>query len=71
VSIARPAEKGRKFFNEKEKKMADTQKNLQPKKEDIEIEPLSDTVLEDVSGGAVSVTCPLASCSDAVCSSLA
>jgi hypothetical protein len=39
------------------------------KKEDIQIEPLSDKVLEDVSGGASgALLCPLASCSDVACS---
>jgi hypothetical protein len=46
--------------------MADTQnnQNQQPNKEDFQIEPISDQALEDVSGG----TCPIASCSDALCS---
>ena len=37
------------------------------KKQDVEIEPLSDQALEDVSGGALEA-CPIASCSANVCS---
>jgi hypothetical protein len=45
-----------------------TKPNTVPeKKQDVEIEPLSDQALEDVSGGALEL-CPLASCSANVCS---
>ncbi len=37
------------------------------KKDDIQVEPLSDEALEDVSGGAKAL-CPVASCSANVCS---
>ncbi len=37
------------------------------KKQDVEIEPLSDQALEDVSGGVLE-PCPIASCSANVCS---
>ncbi len=42
--------------------------NAVPKKQDdVQIEPLSDQALEDVSGGFLS-PCPVASCSANVCS---